>query len=432
MSKTNRKLWWEAEQPFAGQVPATTPDFAPMQAGGSPPMGAGQDRPEMDPNANAQQQQEPEPEQDDAMQDPQHPDMPEPDNANQNFEEWKNEFFALAIKGDPNEMIASLKDIRDRDLDPTQRKFVEDNLQIQYFRQDSNIYKASQEIRRTIRQQLDKNYPATNLATYITQTLEKFPDLNEIFYKLPGFYGMKGDLHRKFIASLLSAVQVGGGGNREDLVYSEKDYSINISTRFSTEWGEIQLGKWSIQEDDPQRYLEEPELARLQDGSPEEKNVLRHRVTIASIAERFRTRAFIIHTVSTDGVINCLGWDLGDSLTGGYTDGYLRVRNRTVGTQDAMINAEGEVIKITEPEVKFLLKTGKHDITGKPEQKEEDFLKQITGNLYFVGDMKLLRSAGSALQGFVFKEVPYNGNPSDLKSYQRCIPSLQEMLMRKC
>jgi hypothetical protein len=412
-------LWWEQEEPVAAQAPTGTPDMAgmpPVAPGGAQPMG------DFQPGVE-----------DDAMVDPQHPEMPEDsDQGEQDFEDWRNEFFKLAVKGDPNEMIGALKQVRDRELDRTQQKFVEDNLQIQYFRQDHNVFKASQEIRKMIKQQLDRNYPASNLATYITQALEQYPDLTEIFYKLPGFYGMKGDLHRKFMGALLSAVQVGAGGNREDLVYSEHDYSINISTRFATEWGEIALGKWSLQADDPARYLEEPELARLQDGSPEEKSVLRHRIVIASIAERFRTRAFLIHTVDADGIINCLGWDLGDSLTGGYVDGYLRVKNQTTTSQEAMINPDGEIIKINEPEVKFIRKTGKHDITGKPEQKEEDFLKRTNGNLYFNGSLKLLRTMGSAMQGVTFKEVPFNGNPSDLQGFQRCIPSLQEMLMRKC
>jgi len=425
MSRATKFAWFEQEEPFAGQAPAVTPDVAPMAPGGSPPMAAG--APPQQPTQASQED-----EQDDVMQDPQHPEMPEPDNANQDFEEWRSEFFKLAIKSDPNEMIDSIKNIRDRELDATQRKFVEDNLQIQYFRQDHNIFKASQEIRRMIRQQLDRNFPGSNIATYITQTLEQYPDLNEIFYKLPGFYGMKGDLHRKFIAALLSAVQVGGGGNREDLVYSEQDYSINISTRFATEWGELSLGRWTLQADDPKRYLEEPELARLEDGSPEEKNVLRHRIVLSSISERFRTRAFLIHTVSSEGIIHCLGWDLGDSLTGGYTDGYLKVKHVTSGSQEAMINPDGEIIKITNYEVKFIRKTGKHGLDGKPEQKEEDFLKMMNGTLYFVGDLRVLRAMGSALQGISFKELPFNGNPSDLKGYARCIPSLAENLLRKC
>lgn len=435
MSKHSRYDYWlEAEAPF-GQGPP---------AGGAPGMGdpgaMGMGAPTTAPGPQGQQPQMPQanqqgamqpPQQDDVTQDPQQPMLPDDQGGDQDFETWRNEFFKLAVEGDTQKMIQSLKSVRDRDLDRTQEKFVEDNLQIQYFREDANVLKASETVRNAIKQQLDMNYPGAAMATYITQALTELPSLNEVFFKLTGFYGMKGDLHRKFIAALLGAVQVGGGGTKEDLVYCGKDFFVNISTRFSTEWGEVAMGKWSLQPSDPQKYLEEPELARLHDGSPEEKRVLRHRVVLDSISEKFRTRSYIMHVANKDGSLNVLGWDFGDSLTAGYVDGHLKVENKSGESADAMLDDDGQIVKIKPVEVKFVKKDGSHDMTGKVKKDEKDFLEQTNGMLYFKASLETIRAMSSALQGCSFQEVPYNGNPSDIKQLQRLIPTLSEMLMRK-
>ena len=66
--------------------------------------------------------------------------------------------------------------------------------------------------------------------------------ISNIFIKIKGLLGAKGDMHRKYIASLLGAVQVGSGANSEDIVYNEKDYSIRISTRFNDKFGRVEIG----------------------------------------------------------------------------------------------------------------------------------------------------------------------------------------------
>ena len=58
-----------------------------------------------------------------------------------------------------------------------------------------------------------------------------------------------------------------------------------------------------MREDDPERYLTDPEQKRLDEGSPEEKEVLRHRVVIEGISDNFKKRSFIINVVNNDGTI---------------------------------------------------------------------------------------------------------------------------------
>lgn len=423
------KHWWnyytsdkilEAEEPTANQAPQTDPSTGESGTVAKNDQDSSQ---QFEPNDNKQSDSE------DVSNDPKHPDMPEHDE-DKDFEDWKNELFKLSIKGEAQELIDFIKKVRDRDLDATQHKFVEDNLEIQWFRQDANINKLSNTVRKLIKQQIDKNYPGTSLMQHIVKSLNEMPQVNEIFHKLPGFYGMKGDLHRKFIAAILCGIQVGGGGSREDIIYNEKNYSINISTRISTEWGEISIGKWALQIDDPERYLEEPELARMKDGSPEERIVLRHRIVISSIAERFKTRSFMIHVVGSNGTIHCLAWDLGDSLISGYQSGKLVVRTKASEAAEGMIDDDGNVIPISDLTIRYIKETGKKDDTGMPYKHEVEFLERINGMLYLTADLETIRDMTN-MQGVFFYEIPFNGNKSDLKMLLRNHPSLNELLLRR-
>ena len=157
------------------------------------------------------------PDDDDLTNDPQSPDMDDFYDNSKDFQTWKKDFLDLSIKGDPNEMIDAINQVRERKLDSADRRFVEDNMDVLLLRQDANYDRASREIRRLISQELDRNNPSVSIVQHITNTLEAYPVLNDIFIKLAGRGALKADLHRKHIAALLGAVVVGGGGDMQDL-----------------------------------------------------------------------------------------------------------------------------------------------------------------------------------------------------------------------
>ena len=344
----------------------------------------------------------------------------------------QNNYFKESIKGDVNSLIDLIHKIRDKELESYPRKFVEDNLQICFLRQNANIDKASKEIRRSIKDDLDKNNPATSVVNHIFSTLQSMPEINNIFIKLKGLLGMKGDLHRKFIASIIGAVQVGSGANNEDIIFNERDYSIRLSTRYNDRWGKVDIGKWSLREDDPGRYLTEPEQRRLEEGSPEEKDVLRRRIVMESIADAFKKRGFIVNVVSDDGTVHTLGWDISGSLRGAYTQGKLVVKTIKSDNSEAMIDDEGKIIPYVDIKIKYMRETGSVDADGKPAMEEHDFMERIDGMLFLTAQFHILREAASSFSGIVLKETPYTGNPSDLRVLMRCVPSSQESLMRNC
>jgi hypothetical protein len=421
--------------PYAGGpgAGAGQPGMPGAGAGGPPPGDPNVSGPaptQMNPPAKEQGGDKPG-KQPDVTNDPQAPDMPA-DRDSPDFEQWKNLYFKESIKGDTQKLIDLINQVRDLDLDSYPRKFVEDNLQVQFLRQHANIDKASKEIRKLLREELDQNNPSVSVVNHISDTLQQMPELNNIFIKLGGTLGMKGDLHRKFIAALVGGVQVGSGGNNEDVIYNEKEYSIRISTRFNAKFGKLDIGKWAMREDDPERYLSEPELRRLEEGSPEEKDVLRRRVVMESIAETFKTRAFIANVVGSDGTIYTLGWDLSNSLRSAYTDGKLVVRTVESDRAEAMIDDNGAIIPFVEIKILYAKETGNTDENGKPETEEHPFMVREDGMLFLTADLNIMREAASSFSGIVMKELPYPGNPSDLKILSRCVPSAPEIIMRNC
>lgn len=418
----------------AGQSPMQTPDSPPQNGPPGDPNVANQPD-QMAPPGAATQQNSPEAKKadmPDVSNDPQAPDMPEKAK-DQDFEQWKNTYFKESIKGDVNKLMELIQSVRDMELDAYPRKFVEDNLQVLFLRQNANIDKASKAIRQNIKQNLDQNNPAVSVVNHTFSALQATPELNNVFIKLKGLLGMKGDLHRKYIAALLGAVQVGSGANNEDLIYNDREYSIRISTRFNDKWGKVDLGKWSLREDDPERYLTEPEQKRMEEGAPEERDVLRRRVVMEAIAETFKKRSFIINVVGQDGTIYTLGWDLAGSLRNAYTSGKLVVRTIQSDNSEAMIDDDGAIVPYVDIKIKYIKDaSGGVDEDGNPAKEEHDFMERIDGMLFLTAQFNVLKEAASSFSGMVLKETPYEGNPSDLQVLMRCVPSSQEILMRSC
>jgi hypothetical protein len=412
-----------------GNVPAGPPQTDPNIPQMTPAAS-----PQGDPNiANLPTQQPPTPQMPDVAQEPQVPDMPEKIGGKElDFEQWKKEFIVESITGDVEKLKSMILDVRDRDLDPYQRKFVEDNLNIIFLREQSNIDKASKEIRKLIKEDLDHNNPGSSLANHITSVLNEMPLLNAIFVKLTGLLSAKSDYHRKFIASLTGSVQVGNGAFNEDLIFNEKDYSIRISTRFNSRFGEVHIGQWNLKSDDPERYLKAPELKRLEDGAPEEKDVLRKRIIIESIAETYKTRSFFINVVGTDGTVYTIGLDLATSIKSGYNEGNLVVRLKENDSMEAMIDDDGTIISFPEVKIMFVEETGHQDAEGNPEKIEVEFISQKHGQLYLTAQLPIIKKASTSFQGMNFKQMPWQGNPSDLRTLSRCVPSLPEIILRNC
>lgn len=422
----NLQSWLEDDQSLEPQVTnqvAADQGTMDQPVDQAPPEG---DQPEAPDDQPVDQNQ------DDVTEDPQSPDMPE-EKEELDFEVWKSNYFKESIKGDANKLMEMISPMRDKDtLEPYQRKFLEDNWNVQLLRNNSNVGEASKQVRKSIREQLDRNNPATSVVNHMVNTLESIPQLNETFIRMMGYSGNKGELHRKFIAAITGSVQVSSSPDKENVIFNEKEYSIKMSTRLNSEWGEVALGSWSLREDDPQRYLSEPELKRLSEGSPQERDVLRRRIVVESIAKQFDEQAFIINVVSDEGTIYHLGWDMSNALRGAYTEGKVVVKTVKSENSEAMISDDGQILPMVDLKIYFVKETEGQDEEGNPETEELEFMEKRNGMLFLTAGLMTIKEASEVMQGTEFKEVPYPGNPSDLKVLKRCVYSAHDMLMRQC
>jgi len=403
-----------AEQP-AGGPPMNQP------GSGLDPLGNGMEQPA--PDGGDVQASTP-----DVSQDPSAPEMPEEQGEEDDFEIWRQKYVDESVKGDPNKLLEMIQAMQNRELESGAFKFISDNMNVCFIRQNPMVFQPSQELRKLLKQDIDRNLPSTSIIKHLSTVLDKSPLLSDIFIKLVGTLGGKQDLHRKYMAGLLGAVQVGSGSVNEDILFQESEYSIPISTRFNSTWGEVVLGPWDLTEDDPNRFLKEPEQDRLQGGSPEERDVLRRRVVLESIANMFKQRAFLITVVQTDGTIHHLGLDLGNCLSAGFLDGRIIVRSEDSDTRRAFISDEGDIVSIPELTIYYVRETE----GGMDRQTEEiEFMRHREGQLFLSAQADLLVEASSTLQGVLFKEVPWRGNPTDFVRLARTTPAADEILFRR-
>ena len=212
----------------------------------------------------------------------------------------------------------------------------------------------------------------TEVLQIISDEIEKYNEINNVFLKLPSFYSMKSDLFRKIICSLTNGIQVGSGGTLEDIFIpiSEGGDGIKVCTRIYTDFGNIQIGKWSIKYNDPEKYLSESELEKLNySGSPEEKEVLRKRVIIESIAENFKDKVYIVFITNPNtGEIHQIGFNFSNLVRDGWKNGYISVSFKAnVGKGEAGVKIDGELIDLQNIEIEFIKENpDKIDKEGRP------------------------------------------------------------------
>jgi len=411
-------------------IPPTTAQQPGTEGGGIPSM------PMQNPNSpNPMEAPKPVGATGPQMADPIAPDMPKGESdevKDANFEMWKSKFFRDSVKGDVNALLESCMAMRGKDLDTYPRKFVEDNIQILFLRQNANIDKASQQIRKLIREQLDHNNPCSTLVQSVVSTIQPMPELCNTFIKLLGLYSNKADYHRKYVASLLGAIQVGSGGNNEDLIFNQREYSIRISTRMNAKFGMLELGNWYMDSNDPSKFLTESELEMMENGSPEEKNVLRKRVILESIADNFQMRSFFMNVVEQNGTNYFIGADFANALRDAYNEGKIVVKNIINDYSESFFDSEGQMVTLPDIKLMYNTDTGKINSEGDPIMTENEFITRRDGVLFLTASLETLKEASTSFQGLVLKEIPFVGNPSDINTIMHCVPSAPEVLLRNC
>lgn len=279
----------------------------------------------------------------------------------------------------------------------------------------------------------------TELYSIISEYVEQSTTITEMFLKLPSFYSMKADLFRKSICSLTNGIQIGSGGTLEDIFIpiAENGVGIKVCTRCYTSFSNIQIGKWAIQFNDPENFLSDSELEKLNNsGSPEEKEVLRKRIVIESIANHFQDKIYIILVVDPEnGRRHELGFNFAELLRDGWKNGYLSVHFRpSVGRGEAGVQVDGELIDLQEIQIDYLQKNpDKLDEEGMPTTENIELMKLNNGYLYLtILEEHFNNFSNDAQRGLFYQMKDFDRDSESLEVIQKCIPDIKEILLKKC
>lgn len=279
----------------------------------------------------------------------------------------------------------------------------------------------------------------TELFSIISSEIEQYTTVTESIIKLSSFYSMKADLFRKIIASITNGVQIGSGGRFEDIFIpiSENGVGIKVCTRIYTMFGNIQIGKWNLEFNDPEKYLSDSELEKLNySGSPEEKEVLRKRTVIESVSQKFKDKVYIAMVVDpSNGERHEMSFNFSNILKQGWQDGFISVDFKAnVGKGKAGVKVDGTLIDLQDIVISYIKENpDRLDSEGLPVKEHVDFLKLKDGFLYLVIDQENFESLNQKnVDGLFYATKPYDKDERSLKNLQKCIPDIKELLLKQC
>lgn len=277
------------------------------------------------------------------------------------------------------------------------------------------------------------------LYSILSSETEQYPNITNTMVKLPSFYSMKSDLYRKVMAALMNGVQIGAGGTLEDLFIpiAEGGIGIKVCTRCYTDFGNVQIGKWSLQFNDPENYLSDAELEKLNDtGSPEEKEVLHKRVVVESIAEAFKDKVYLVLISDpNDGTRYEIGFNFSDLIRDGWKNGYISIDFKAnVGKGEAGVQIDGEMIDLQNIVIEFVRKNASQlDEEGLPSKEYIELMKLKNGYLYLViTGQDFSDFANISQTGLFYSEKQFDSGPEELHKIQRCVPDIKEIILKQC
>lgn len=287
--------------------------------------------------------------------------------------------------------------------------------------------------------EMSQSISGVELYSIISEEIDRYPNIVNTMIKLPSFYSMKSDLYRKTIAALMNGVQIGAGGTLEDLFIpiTKGGVGIKVCTRCYTEFGNIQIGKWRLQFNDPENYLSDTELEKLNNtGSPEEKEVLRKRVVIESVAEAFKNKIYIILISDpNDGSRHEIGFNFYDLIMDGWKNGYISINFRaSVGRGEAGVKVNGEMIDLQDIVIEYIKEDSSNlDEEGLPSKEHIELMKLKNGYLYMViMGQDFSDFVNDSQSGVFYSKKYFDNGPEELHKIQRCVPDIKEIMLKQC
>ena len=223
---------------------------------------------------------------------------PEPDE----FTVQQLEYLNLLFRNKSEQYAAHLAKMRELDpslLTPSRRRFIDDNLSVASMLLEASVADFSRKFKTKIKAAGSFSEAWDDVGSI----LESNRDLGEAFFKLGRLGAARADAARKLIAALASGAQIGSGGDGPDIIIpTEKNgKGVWLGIKAGVNWSNIEIARWQLSADDPGRYLDEVEAQRLENGSPEERAVIRKRLVVESVSAALSDYEVLIIVANPDG-----------------------------------------------------------------------------------------------------------------------------------
>lgn len=234
-----------------------------------------------------------------------------------------------------DELVAFLESIPDDMLTgPAQQQFVEANL--------SSLSLLDETIVDEIRRKMRKASDVESLFTEIETFLSSYPEMGEAMMRLSSAGPDKPNLLRQLLAATCAGVVIPGNSGGE-VHLPRKGEPIVLRPACVLDWGYVDLGPVKIVSTSPEEYLSKGELRRLDNGSPDEKRILRSRVFVESLADQLGGVYHLVLSISAAKSKWELAGFQSDVFRDAYDDGTITVLEATVGPDGSLgVDEDGE------------------------------------------------------------------------------------------
>lgn len=340
-----------------------------------------------------------------------------------------NEYLDVLRKSsdDRDVLEKTLNEMSARADTPAFRTFIAANLSAITLLDESVVVEAQKKIRRG--KAADKT--AEELVAAMEQELTERKELAEAVQRISALGSNRGNSWRQLVAALCGGAVVPGpiGGEVQVPIGSKKRGEILIlRPQAYLGWGAVDLGKVGLTSESPTEYLGGEEQTKLGSGAPEERRVLRNRMVIEAIADQLGGGVYALLVVEQSGSWHTAYFD-SEMFREAYEQGTITVIEPYPQPGGVLaFDADGNIVNTAAWGLSLIDKnSGVVDpATGEKKFDAVQVAESKGERLVYTGDGEQLAELGSSVY-----DHSWTGEPKDLESIRRSVPSARETIMGK-
>lgn len=340
------------------------------------------------------------------------------------FAEYVEEYISVvsANPGDEALLRQALDVGREQaNLRPYQRAFIETNIQALSLLSDKTIAE--------VQKKVAKAATAQEKVQQIEAFIDASPDLMDAIVRLTMLGPDRSNVFRQFLAAICGGAVVPGPSGGE-VVFIPKGQKDKVVLRPSAHitWGMLDLGPVVMDTRSIEEYLDEGEQARLKDGAPEERKVLRNRLFISACADQLAGAVYYILVIDpATGTWETVTFT-SDTFKDAYESGDLTaIESQPIPTGSLCIDADGRFVAMATWGLARIVKDAAQVsvITGEKESPLRPMAALDAQRLILQAGPDDLRGVGLDVRSHTWA----SGDQERLRVIQRSVPDARRKLL---